>query len=345
MLLRPLSARLNSQTTCIQSTFTREYHRHPNRAQRWHKSTRDQYLHGMTDGVTKYKSLVSERQFPLVVDWSRPKHPARWTPGADSSGDCEGLPDVDLKRPVLAVRGNEHVLENVRPEIKKLFSLEYARNKDVLQTMMDDLKKELQDHKFDEKSLEDEIIKATVYIRYFQKKGLQTEPRNPGFTRKNPQGHLKNVTKILVDVRRCKLAALRSRDYKKFEYLLEKLNLVYKPRPLVWERVERKACLERMADIYCEEMKEYKLNEVKESFEAKLPDHFRQKAETLRWIQKEEEELGLPSSVKEEEIEKALKMAEEYQARKEKTEAKTREEKSQKFISFEPEVVQEIVKH
>ena len=39
--------------------------------------------------------------------------------------------------------------------------------------------------------------------------------------------------KFKVDSRRTLLTWLRASDYKKFEWLLEKLNIVYKPRPLV----------------------------------------------------------------------------------------------------------------
>ena len=41
------------------------------------------------------------------------------------------------------------------------------------------------------------------------------------------------------------LRYLRERDYKRFEWLLEKLDLYYRPRPFFWERVERKKHLGR----------------------------------------------------------------------------------------------------
>jgi len=39
--------------------------------------------------------------------------------------------------------------------------------------------------------------------------------------------------KITIDNRRTLLRYLRESDYKKFEWLLEKLNIAYKPRPQV----------------------------------------------------------------------------------------------------------------
>ena len=41
------------------------------------------------------------------------------------------------------------------------------------------------------------------------------------------------------------LKYLRERDYKKFEWLLEKLDLYYRPRPYFFERVERKKHMAR----------------------------------------------------------------------------------------------------
>ena len=49
-----------------------------------------------------------------------------------------------------------------------------------------------------------------------------------------------HILKSMVDRRRTLLRYLRERDYKKFEWLLEKLDLYYRPRPFFWERIERK---------------------------------------------------------------------------------------------------------
>ena len=51
--------------------------------------------------------------------------------------------------------------------------------------------------------------------------------------------YLQHALKVHIDSRRLLLRYLRETDYKKFEWLLEKLNIAYKPRPLVF-LLERK---------------------------------------------------------------------------------------------------------
>ena len=51
--------------------------------------------------------------------------------------------------------------------------------------------------------------------------------------------YFQHALKVHIDSRRLLLRYLRETDYKKFEWLLEKLNIAYKPRPLVF-LLERK---------------------------------------------------------------------------------------------------------
>jgi len=59
-------------------------------------------------------------------------------------------------------------------------------------------------------------------------------PENPG------DGKTKTFLIELIAKRKKFLTHLRRWDYKRFEWLLVKLNLVYKPYPKVWRRVDRK---------------------------------------------------------------------------------------------------------
>ncbi len=66
----------------------------------------------------------------------------------------------------------------------------------------------------------------------------------------------------MVERRRGLLTRLRQTDFKRFEWLLDELGLVFKPVPTYWERIERKKHLERLTELWCEEMKEHRLDEV-----------------------------------------------------------------------------------
>ena len=83
-------------------------------------------------------------------------------------------------------------------------------------------------------SMEVLIARLTVRIRCMQKEVLEREAAGI------PKPAKRHVCKILVDSRRVLLRRLREYDVKRFEWLLEKLNLTYKPRPFSWERIDRK---------------------------------------------------------------------------------------------------------
>ena len=75
---------------------------------------------------------------------------------------------------------------------------------------------------------------------------------------------------------------LRQTDIKKFEWLLEKLNLVFKPRPFFWEQIERKKHMARLTDLWCEELQQHRLKELRTELQRKQPKYLREKAESLK---------------------------------------------------------------
>merc|ERR1712059_139879 len=103
-----------------------------------------------------------------------------------------------------------------------------------------------------------------------------------------------------VSLRRKNIAILRSKDYRKFEWLIEKLNLLYKPMPWdtpdgvlgVKEPPARVASIERLTDIWCEELQKHRLTAYRRKLEDKQPDFLRKKAEKLREILDIEKKYG-----------------------------------------------------
>ena len=73
------------------------------------------------------------------------------------------------------------------------------------------------------------------------------------------------ITHIIgrITARRKKLGRLRELDYRRYEWLLEKLNLIYKPQPHDLpdgqlgekENIARKASIEKLTDLWCSELR------------------------------------------------------------------------------------------
>ena len=160
-------------------------------------------------------------------------------------------------------------------------------------------------------------------VQYFLFYRLPTKKRN------QPKKH---ALKIAIDHRRSMLAFLRERDYKRFEWLLEQLNIVYKPLPAMdnWEIVTRRKHQDRLTDLWCDEMKAYRLDEYKQELEQKQPEFLRRKAKVLIEIMEEEKKLGGDISVTEEEVQQAIKMADEI----ENNLAKSKEKRE--YFIYEP---------
>ena len=68
------------------------------------------------------------------------RHVFRRIQDPEGSGDGSGIPfsEIDMKRPRPAYDGSE-ALEEAPPEVKKVLSLEFGRNKEVIETYKGDL--------------------------------------------------------------------------------------------------------------------------------------------------------------------------------------------------------------
>ena len=258
----------------LSTTSILEHRKHIkwNKQYNWRKTTN--YVHGKTDNSKFTVGGVSSKQYPIKMEWRRPSSVKRIHPSAEGAGDVQPLGQIDLNLPTLRLDGSK-ALSEASEEVKKVLSLEYGRNKDIVERLGHEMVLSVQQHPLDFSSLEVSIAQLTVNIRDMQKKLADQAPiRNRA---------AEHVLKIKVDHRRVLLRRLREEDYKKFEWLLEKLGIVYKPRPFLWERVERKKHLSRLTDLWCEEFKQSKLDEMKDSLREQQPKYLRDKAESLRY--------------------------------------------------------------
>merc|ERR1712106_125196 len=244
------------------------------------------------------------------------------------SGDVGGLEhfgNVDLSKPPVKLE-NSKVLETAPEEVKRVLSLEFARRGDVMEKLSREVLESVQKHPRDFDSLEVKITLATIKIRNIQHELTKLYPY------KNQP--VKHYLTHKISSRRTMLGKLREQDYKKYEWLLEKLNLLYKPMPhdapdgvmIPRENVARKASIEKLTDLWCEELQRHRLNAYQRQLVRERPGFLVKKAENLKHILQEEKELGLELTVTENEIDKCLKKSEEIQAQLDSEEYKEEEE-------------------
>lgn len=236
------------------------------------------------DGTVNVEG-VSNKQYPLPVPWLAPKPISRVNPGPKGSGDLRGLPEVDMTRLQPGLASSCKALQNASDEVKRIFSLEMGRRKQVVETIKTDVRYKVAEHKLDRDSLVVQIAEVTVSIRNMQQYLASLVKRS-----KLDQPTKHRLFK-LVNHRRFMLGHLREMDYKRYEWLLEELDLVYKPRPFQHEEVIRRKHTERLVDLWCDEQRRFNLEMYKDELEQEQAGFLRQKAEDLEWMMKQQQEL------------------------------------------------------
>ncbi|PNF34980.1 28S ribosomal protein S15, mitochondrial [Cryptotermes secundus] len=191
--------------------------------------------------------------------------------------------------------------------VKRVFSLEFFPRSHSMRILSYDMISSVRRHALDVGSAESRIAQMTAAIRNLQQV-MEGFPRDK---------RCKVQLKELIDLRKKWLKYLRCWDYKRFEWLLEKLDLVYKPPPSHFHWITRKDSLRKLTNKHCAEIKQQKLDAYKASLEAQQMDFLREKAQKLRWIRKEEEECGVEPTVSETDVEQVLKQLRELELGKE----------------------------
>lgn len=243
----------------------------------------------------------------LKIKWVRPEKISCIKP--EKSGDLDGMMKIDLTQPQLLFR-NSKELETADETVKKLFSLEYAPRKKTTQVYGYEMKELVKRHNFDTGSVEVQIARWTAIIRAFQDV-MEKFPRNKV---------LKVVLKELIDRRKKKLKYLRRWDYKRFEWLLEALNIVYKPPPDHFHWITRKESLRKLTNNYCEDIKQSRLQAYREMLQNEQPLFLQEKIRTLEFIRNEQVECGVQVTVTEEEIQAVKKQLKELEESRKKEE-------------------------
>ncbi|XP_055535769.1 28S ribosomal protein S15, mitochondrial [Wyeomyia smithii] len=249
----------------------------------------------------------------LKIKWVRPEKIPCFKP--QKSGDLQ---------PIRPFAGNEVLkdyksskeLENSDDAVKNLFTIEHNRRREMLENFKEEMVKRVQRHDLDYGSIEAKLGLMTAQIRSLQEV-MEKFPR---------QSRSKVYLKELIDKRKKFLRYLRRWDYRRFEYVLEKLDLVYKPCPSHFHWITRKDSLRKLTDIHCNEIKESRLQNYRLFLESQQLDFLENKLKNLEHIRKEQQECKVPITVTAEQIQAVRKQYEELKEKRKSLEKKDEEE-------------------
>jgi len=248
---------------------------------------------------SKWIAETLVKKYEVPVKWTRPEK----TPFDHPSRTGDRAPDLVLDlslHPTLYEQSKE--FKDANELVKKFFSFEFMGIKEAGKRASDETLARIANHKYDRSSTEVQIAAMTMNIRRLR----------PYWPLVKKRKTVKIYYKELIDKRRKRLKLLRRWDYKRFEWLLEHLDLEYRNVPDFTDRVERKKSIRKLTAKYCEEYRAAKLKDYKEFLHSQKADFLREKIETLRWIQVEEADCGVQPTVTDDDIEKTEKMLQDH---------------------------------
>ncbi|XP_011190324.2 28S ribosomal protein S15, mitochondrial [Zeugodacus cucurbitae] len=225
----------------------------------------------------------------LKIKWIRPEKIPCTKP--EKSGDLGKLPPIKENELLLHFK-NSKELQDADPVVQSLFQLDNNPLAETSRYLREQMIKEVQRHPLDYGSMEAKLARMTVRIRSMQEQ-LDKFPRNI---------KLKVALKELIDKRKKFLKYLRRWDYRRFEWMLEKLDLVYKPPPTEFHWVTRKESLQKLTDAHCEKIKEDRLAEYRQVLNAQKIPFLEDAIKKMEFVRKEQLDLEIPVTVTEEQI-------------------------------------------
>ncbi|CAD7014604.1 28S ribosomal protein S15, mitochondrial [Ceratitis capitata] len=225
----------------------------------------------------------------LKIKWVRPEKIPCTKP--EKSGDLGKLPAVNEKEFLLDYN-NSKELQRADSTVQSLFQLGNNRLGDTSRYLREQMIKDVQRHPLDYGSMEVKLAKMTVRIRIMQEQ-LDKFPRNT---------KLKVALKELIDKRKKFLKYLRRWDYRRFEWMLEKLDLVYKPPPAEFHWITRKESLQKLTDAHCEKIKEERLAEYRNLLNKQKIPFLEDAIKKMEFVRREQIDLDIPITVTEEQI-------------------------------------------
>ncbi|XP_037814154.1 28S ribosomal protein S15, mitochondrial [Lucilia sericata] len=266
------------------------------------------------------RQLVRQYAFKsdLKIKWVRPEKIQSIDPA--KSGDCSKLPAVNGQTLMKGFDKSKE-LETADATVRSLFELGNNPNYLTTDYCREQMIKEVQRHPLDFGSMEARLARMTATIRRYQEYMLE-HPRD-----KKRKVQLKE----LIEKRKKFLKYLRRWDYRRFEWILEKLDLVYKPPPVEFHWITRKESLQKLTDIHCEQLKQERLNEYRKTLEEQQIPFLEDAIRKMEFIRQEQIDLDIPVTVTKEEIDEHKKQLEELKLFREETKAAAKKDELIKY--------------
>ncbi|XP_315624.4 small ribosomal subunit protein uS15m [Anopheles gambiae] len=239
----------------------------------------------------------------LKIKWVRPEKIPCYKP--EKSGDLQSLPTFAGTELMKDYRDSKE-LETANEHVRNLFTIQHNRRREMVENFKEDMVRRVYRHELDYGSIEAQLGLMTARIRSLQDY-MEKFPR---------QSVVKVQLKELIDKRKRFLRYLRRWDYRRFEYMLEKLDLVYKPYPTHFHWITRKDSLRKLTNIHCDQIKETRLEEYRRQLESQQIDFLENKLKTLEFIRKEQTECQVPVTVSSDEIKAVRKQYEELKQKR-----------------------------
>ncbi|XP_034102809.1 28S ribosomal protein S15, mitochondrial [Drosophila albomicans] len=230
----------------------------------------------------------------LKIKWVRPEKIASIRP--EKSGDLGKLPPLNVNE-ILPEYKDSKELQNADETVKSLFKLNNNRNHLTTRYYRDQMVREVQRHAQDFGSMEARLAKMTAFIRRYQEH-MEQSPRDRV---------IKVRLKELIEKRKKFLKYLRRWDYPRFEWILEKLDLVYKPPPTHFHWITRKESLQKLTDIYCDNIKEERLEAYHKELQAQQIPYLEEAIKKMVFVRQEQIDCDVPVTVTEQQIDEARK--------------------------------------
>lgn len=245
---------------------------------------------------TKHRDLPLVHELHNIIKWNEPEKIPFWDPRR--SCDLKPLPKVDPNWLKWEYQPFEEMLNKLPEEQRKIFSVEFHPRRDGIKVIMEETLARVRRHKYDgvegcgERSFEHKIAWATIRIRNLRVILTEIEIK-PG-QKKN--GMFKNQCKELVEKRKKFLNRLRHKDYKRFEWIIEVLGVIFKPNAK-FEKYHRKMAIDKLTDMLCEKIISDKMNAYKAELESQKIPFLEEKLAILQEIRGDEEAMNLTPSV------------------------------------------------
>lgn len=255
-------------------------------------------------------ALIGKNVTTGKFKWVRPER--LFILAGDKSGDNSEIPDFDKNLLAFEFQQSKE-LETADDTVRRLFTLGFLPKRYLKKYYEEQLISLVRRHQYDEESIEARIARMTAEIRYLkmlwrEKGGLGT-----------------HCIKLIWERKHC-LEQLRSWDYPRYEWILEKLDLTYKPEPTeeYCFSAGRKDALQRLTDKHCEEFRDERLAEYREQLEAQQVEFLADKVEKLIFIRDEQLDLNIEVTITQEDIETARTQYEEVKQKRDEV-LKTRD--------------------